>query len=64
MDSKAIDHAMKHRLPVRWEGIRYEYIAEYVSWYDNKGNRQLSCGVVANNCIVRVPADRVELAKE
>lgn len=61
MDSKAIDQAMKHRLPVIYDGRRYDYIQEYVSWYDGAGKRQLSVGIVGNNFIQRVPADKVEL---
>lgn len=63
MDSKTIDRAMKHRLPVVYDGRRYDYIREYVSWYDNNGRRQLSVGIVTNNCMIRVPVDKVELAQ-
>lgn len=63
MDSKEIDLAMKHRLPVVCDGIRYECIHEYVSWYDKNGNRHLSCGLITRNGIIRVSADRVKLAE-
>lgn len=64
MDSKEIDRAMRLRLPVIYDGRQYERIDEYVSWYDDNGKRRLSCGLIRNNCIVRVPADKVDLAKE
>lgn len=61
MDSKAIDRAMRYRLPVIYDGKRYDYIQEYVSWYDGAGERQLSVGIVGGNFLQRVPANRVEL---
>lgn len=60
MDSKAIDHAMKHKLPVVYEGNRYT-ISEYILSYDENGKRRLSVGLVAGNSLVRVLADKVEL---
>lgn len=63
MTSAEIDRAMKHRLPVVYDGRRYDYIQEYISWYDGSGKRQLSVGIVGNNFIQRVPADKVALAE-
>ena len=63
MDSKEIDRAMRLRLPVVCDGVRYDRIQEYVSWYDDTGKRRLSCGIVRQNYIMRVPADKVELAE-
>lgn len=63
MDSKDIDRAMRLRLPVVCDGVRYDRIAEYISWYDDNGKRRLSCGIVRQNYIMRVPADKVELAE-
>lgn len=63
MDSKDIDRAMRLRLPVIYDGTQYDRIAEYVSWYDDNGKRRLSCGIVRQNYIMRVPADKVELAE-
>ena len=60
MDSAHIDKAMKHRTPVMYDGVRYERILEYVSWYDSGGARQLSAVLLAKNCTVRVPAHKVE----
>jgi hypothetical protein len=48
---------------VVYDGRRYDRIGEYVAWYDSSGKRQLSCGLIVSNCIVRVPADKVELAE-
>ena len=66
MDSQQIHHAMKMRLPVVYEGIRYERIIEYVSFYDNKGMRRLSVVLLDRNenSTIRVPADKVELAEK
>ena len=60
MDSKAIDHAMRHKLPVIYESKRFDYIQEYVMWYLN-GKRMLSVGLVAGNSLIRVLADKVEM---
>lgn len=63
MTSAEIDHAMKHRLPVNYDGIRYARITEYVSWYDDRGRRRLSVGLLDRNgkCVVRVLADKTEI---
>ena len=61
MDSKQIDAAMKRRLPVRYDGRRYDRILEYISHYDNDGKRKLSVSLLERNAIYRVPADKVEL---
>lgn len=63
MESKDIDRAMRLRLPVAYDGIRYDRILEYISWYDDTGKRRLSCGLVRQNYIIRVPAEKVELAE-
>lgn len=63
MTSEEIGRAMRLRLPVMVDGRKYDRIAEYVMWYDGSGNRRLSCGVITNNCIMRVPADKVEPAE-
>lgn len=61
MDSKAIDEAMKRRLPVKYEGRRYDRILEYISFYDNNRKRRLSVVLLEGNSSCRVPADKVEL---
>lgn len=63
MDSKDIDRAMRLRLPVVYDGTRYDRIQEFISWYDDNEKRRLSCGIVRQNYIMRVPADKVELAE-
>jgi len=63
MDSKQIDMAMKNRLPVIYDGTRYDRIIEYVCWYDNNGKRRLSVVLLKDRCSVRVPTDRVQLAE-
>lgn len=61
MDSKQIDNAMKRRLPVMYNGRRYDRILEYVSWYNNDGKHRLSAVLLdGNNSSYRVPADKVE----
>lgn len=62
MTSEHIHFAMKHRSPVVHNGIRYDRITEYVSWYNDKGQHRLSVVLLdaKGNCTVRVPADKVE----
>lgn len=64
MDSKAIDAAMRRRLPVRYNGERYDRILEYVLWYDNGGKRRLSLVLLQGRTSYRVPAEKVELLEE
>lgn len=54
---------MKHRLPVVYDGKRYDRILEFVSSYDENGNRRLSVGLLQGRTLHRVPADKVELLK-
>lgn len=63
MDSKEIDHAMRHRLPVMFDGKRYDRIAEYISYYNDKKERCLSVVLLQGRTSYRVPADKVELAE-
>lgn len=61
MDSKQIDVATRKRLPVVYDGTKYDYIDEYVSkWKD--GERHLSVGLRLGRSLYRVPADKVVLA--
>ena len=63
MTSEEIGRAMRERVPVMVDGVRYDRISEYIMWFDDNGKRRLSCGVITKNCIMRVPADKVELAE-
>lgn len=63
MDSKQIDHAMKDSLPVVFDGKRYDRIAEYISFYNDKKERCLSVVLLQGRTSYRVPADKVELAE-
>lgn len=42
MTSQQIDTAMRSRCPVVYNGITYRRVTEYISWYDNRGEHQLS----------------------
>lgn len=64
MDSAQIDAAMRGRLPVVYNGQRYDRIIEYISWYDNNRNRRLSVVLIQGRASYRVPADKVEVVKE
>lgn len=64
MDSAQIDAAMRDRLPVVYNGQRYDRIIEYISWYDNNQKRRLSVVLIQGRASYRVPADKVELVKE
>ena len=63
MDSAQIDAAMRSRAPVICDGVRYDYIKEYISWYDDNGKRQLSVGLMQGRTLYRKLADRVELLR-
>lgn len=63
VDNKQIDRAMKYRLPVVYDGKRFDCIKEFISWYDENGNRQLSVGIMEGRTIHRVLASKVELLK-
>lgn len=64
MDSKTIDRAMRDRLPVMYEGRRYERISEYISWYTENKQHRLSVVLIERNGSTRVPADKVALVEE
>lgn len=63
MNSKEIDIAMKNHTPVFYDGKRYKRILEYVSWYDNNGERKLSAVLLSEkgNYSVRVLANKVKM---
>ena len=61
LDSKAIHELMRDRKPVTYNGIQYERIGEYVSWYDDFGKHQLSVTLIKDNYTIRVRADRISL---
>ena len=60
MDSAQIHAAMRKRLPVKYEGIKYDRVLEYISWYDNQNKHHLSAVLLSGRTSVRVPADKVE----
>ena len=69
MNSKQIDLAMKHCVPVMYEGRRYERIIDYISWYDHSGKksvRRLSVVLQDGNgrATIRVPANKVSSVRE
>lgn len=64
MDSKEIDRAMRHRLPVMYDGKRYDRIVEYISRYDEHGKRHLSAVLLQGRTAYRVPAEKVKEVKE
>lgn len=64
MNSKEIDTAMRKRVPVMFDGVRYDRIKEYVSWYTDNGEHKLSAVLIAGNSLCRVPADKVQIAEE
>lgn len=64
MDSNQIHQAMRDRLPVIYEGRRYDRITEFVAWYDYKKKLQLSVVLLSGNHTLRVLADKVALWNE
>lgn len=61
MDSRTVDDAMRKRLPVMYDGTRYDRIIEYISWYDRNRKHRLSVVLQRQRYSVRVPADKVTL---
>ena len=49
MTSQQIDNAMRSRCPVVYNGITYRRVTEYISWYDNRGEHQLSAVLLDAN---------------
>lgn len=64
MDSNQIHSAMQKRIPVTYEGTRYDRILEYVLWFDNQNNHHLSAVLLSGRNSVRVPADKVEAVRK
>ena len=63
MSSDNIIKAMVGKLPVVYKGMQFSRIEEYVLKFDDKGKQIRSAGLVdAQNRLVRVPIDMVELA--
>ena len=60
-NSKTIHELMQARKPVTYDGIQYERITEYVSWYDDLGKHRLSVTLLLRNYTIRVPADKITL---
>ena len=61
MDSKTIHECMQLRLPVTYDGVQYDRIAEYISWYDSLGHHQLSVVLIRGKSTIRVLADKISL---
>ena len=61
MDSRTVDEAIRKRLPVMYDGTRYDRIIEYISWYDRNSKHRLSVVLQRQRYSVRVPADKVTL---
>lgn len=64
MDSKKIDEAMRQKLPIKYNGEKYDRIIEYISRYDDSCRRMLSVGLLKGTSLFRVPADKVEVWDE
>ena len=60
-NSKYIHELMRSRAPVTYDGIQYDRVAEYISWYDDLGNHHLSVTLIRDNYSIRVPADKITL---
>ena len=58
-DRDKILEAMRKRLPVIHNGIHYDRIIEYVSWYDNNGTLRQSVVLLQKRSSIRVLADEV-----
>lgn len=61
LDSKTIHELMRSRQPITYDGVQYDRIAEYISWYDQLGNHKLSVVLIRGNYSIRVLADKISL---
>ena len=64
MDSTQIHAAMRKRLPVQYDGRKYDRILEYISWYDDQNKHHLSAVLLIGRNSVRVPAESVETMED
>ena len=62
-DNDKIHEAMRKQLPVIHNGIQYDRIIEYVSWYDNTGTLRKSVVLLQNRTSVRVLADEITIRR-
>lgn len=61
MDSKTIHEYMRSRRPITYNGVQYDRIAEYISWYDLLGKHNLSVVLIRGNYSIRVLADKISI---
>jgi hypothetical protein len=61
LDSKTIHELMRSRTPITYNGVQYDRIAEYISWYDMLGKHNLSVVLIRGNYSIRVLADKISL---
>lgn len=61
LDSKTIHELMRSRTPITYDGVQFDRIAEYISWYDQLGNHKLSVVLIRGNYSIRVLADKISL---
>lgn len=61
MDSKTIHELMQRKTPVFYDGVRYDRILEYISWYDQLGKHNLSVVLIRGKSTIRVLADKISI---
>ena len=61
MDSKTIHELMQRKEPVFYDGVQYDRILEYISWYDQLGKHNLSVVLIRGKSTIRVLADKISL---
>ena len=61
MDSKTIHELMQRKAPVFYDGVQYDRILEYISWYDQLGKHNLSVVLIRGKSTIRVLADKISI---
>ena len=59
-----IHEVMRRHLPVEHNNIRYDRILEWVSWYTNEGEHQISVVLQEKRNCVRVPVDEITILEK
>lgn len=59
-----IHDAMRRRLPIMHNKIRYDRILEWVSWYTNQGEHRVAVVLLEKRNSVRVPVDEITILGE
>ena len=59
-----VHEAMRRKLPVKHNHIRYDRILEWISWYTDQGEHRVSVVLLEKRNSVRVPVDEITILGE